>query len=82
MSGWGALISYRATRPSACLTMMPSIFGVSRTASTGAPVAGNETTDRSEVMWRSTSEPSSPAVTKLLSRVEAPMAAMATPCPG
>ena len=62
--------------------MMPSILGVRRTASTGDPVAGKETTDRSEVMWRSTTEPSLPAVTKLLSRVEAPMATMATPCPG
>ena len=62
--------------------MMPSIFGVRSTASTFCPVAGNEITDRSEVMWRSTREPSAPAVTKLLSRVLAPMASMATPWGG
>ena len=62
--------------------MMPSIFGVSRTASTGSPVGGKSITDRSEVMCRITSEPSVPEVTKLLSRVEAPIAAIATPCAG
>ena len=47
--------------------------------STFCPVAGKEMSERSDVMWRSTSDPSAPAVTKLLSRVEAPIAAMATP---
>ena len=76
------LVARERGRP-LCSTMMPSIFGVSRTAVDRLRRSpGSAITDRSEVMCRSTSEPSSPAVTKLLSRVEAPIAAIGDALPG
>ncbi len=74
-------ISKRSRWPSESLERMPSILGVSR-ASSGAPwpVARSSSSERPEVMWRSTNEPSAPAVTKLLSRVDGAMALTAADC--
>ncbi len=42
-------------------------------------MAGKDRTDRCDVRWRTTTEPSVPAVTKLLSRIDRPIAWIATP---